>query len=638
MDFVIIGTAGHIDHGKTALVKALTGTDTDRFKEEKQRGISIDIGFAPLVLSDGRRLGIVDVPGHERFIRNMLAGAGGMDLIMLVIDAREGIMPQTREHLAIMELLQVKSGLIVVTKTDLVDDEWLEFLHQELRTELADSFLHDAPIVNVSSVTGQGIPELRQMLEKMIESLPGKSLQGAFRMPIDRAFTVPGIGTVVTGTIWRGQVHEGDALDLLPGGETVRVRSLQVHGETKDVAFAGQRAALALTGLRKTVERGMTLVQSGVSETTRLLDVHVTVLKDAPRSLGHRERVRVHLGTAEVLGRILLLHDFEIAPGNDAVGQIMLEANLVAEPRDHFVLRTYSPMVTIAGGTVIDPLPPRLYRRNNASIEAQLQKKEQGSLADRILSILEQKVSIGIGDLALLSGETKEAVVETLVELEQTGSLLRVPGQDLWVPSVTMQSWETRLIAAINEYYRKNPYDLWVPKAVLGTELKVVGADVKWLDILLERIQRDKNLVIEVERLRFLDREIKLTGEEQRVYDRVWKAMSEQPLTPPGVAELEKLFDFRGKEKVLKNVLHVLLQQELILALNPEVYMLKETLEDAAAVAITLFQHQGAFSVADFRDSLGTSRKFALAILEYFDRQKWTRRIGDVREWQKKPQ
>ena len=633
MDYVIIGTAGHIDHGKTALIKALTGTDTDRFQEEKERGISIDIGFAPLVLSDGRRIGIVDVPGHERFIRNMLAGAGGMDFILLVVDAREGVMPQTREHLAIMSLLQIRHGLIVVTKVDLVDEEWLAFVHQEVRRELADSFLGDAPIIDVSAVTGQGIEGLRRAIEEALPEVPHRPTQGAFRLPIDRAFVVQGIGTVVTGTVWRGEVKGGDTLTLLPSGESVRVRSLQVHGESKEAAYAGQRAALALAGMRGEVHRGMTLCSEGVYSPTRLLDVRIQVLKDAPRGLRHRERIRFYLGTSEVFGRVLLLRRLEVESGDEAVAQLLLESEIVAEPRDHFVIRTYSPMHTIAGGTVIDPHPKRLHRRNKASSEEGILKKEQGTLGERILSTLYNKPGLTGSELSFLVGEPEELVRGEISNLLEQDLLFLGTQRDEWIPAQTLVDWTAKAAAAMDSYYRKNPYDLWMPKSVVSSTLRAMGIDPRWTDQLLARIHAAHPLVVEAERVRGRDRKVTLSSDEQNARAQVWNALHEHPFAPPGPSELEQIVNLKGKDKLVKTALHVLQQEDLVIALQPDVFMARQAVVDAADAAARLFTDRGAFSLADFRDQLSTSRKYAVALLEYFDRQKWTRRSGDVREW-----
>ena len=636
MDYAIIGTAGHIDHGKTALIKALTGTDTDRFMEEKERGISIDIGFAPLVLSDGRRIGIVDVPGHERFIRNMLAGAGGMDFILLVVDAREGIMPQTREHLAFMTLLHIQNGIIVITKVDLVDEEWLELVHQEVREELADSFLADAPMIDVSSVTGQGIDWLKATIEELLPSVPHRPDHGAFRLPIDRSFTVQGIGTVITGTVWRGKVRVGDTLSLMPIGETVRVRSIQVHGDNQEAAYAGQRAALALTGMRSEVHRGMMLGEANFYQPTRLMDVRIQLLKETTYRLKHRERVRFYLGTSEVFGRVLLLHGFEIPAGEEAVAQLLLEADVVAEPRDHFVLRTYSPMVTVAGGTVIDPHPARLHRRNKSSVEEGIIKKEQGSLGDRILVALGDHLGLSVTDIAIMLDEPLEEVDAEMRRLEKESELIFGHPQGSWMPRVVLENWASKWQMIMDAYFLKNPYDLWMPKTVIQSELKAAKIDSKWWVSLLARVEAQRGLVVENDRLRFADRKIPLSAEEKKMHDLVLQALQDSPFSPPGITEMEGLFHWQGKDKTIKNMLHVLTQEDLVVAVNPDVVMTKEAITIAENEAAQLFAGQGAFSLADFRDALSTSRKYAVAILEYFDRQKWTKRSGDVREWLKK--
>ena len=633
MDDVIIGTAGHIDHGKTTLIKALTGIDTDRFQEEKERGISIDIGFAPLVLSDGRRVGIVDVPGHERFIRNMLAGVGGVDFILLVVDAREGVMPQTREHLAILSLLQVRRGLIVVTKVDLVDKEWLEFAHHEIRQELKDSFLAKAPLVDVSSVTGEGIENLKRTIEEWLPSVSPKNATGSFRLPIDRAFVVQGIGTVVTGTIWRGRVRVGDTLTLLPPGEPLRVRGIQVHGVNQDTASAGQRAAMAIAGLRGEVRRGMTLTGAMNLSPSRLLDAQIEVIKDAPRSLRHRERIRLYLGTAEVLGRVLLLKEFEVNPGESAVAQVLLETDAVAELRDRFVIRTYSPMRTIAGGVVIDPQPKRLYRRNKTSSVEAIRKKAQGTLSERVLAAYAGALGLTVRHLSEQMGEAEADVRRALDALVEQGELVAGVREGEWIAAQTLRDWTSRAFAVMTEYYRKNPYDLWLPRSVLRADLRTAGIDATWHEELLARVATEWPLVQETDRLRFAARAISLTGEERQAHERVLAALLAHPYAPPSPEELERALGTKDRGRLLKTSLHVLQQEDLVVMLQPDLIMARQAVQTAAETAKSLFREKGAFSLADFRDRLATSRKYAVALLEYFDRQKWTRRSGEVREW-----
>lgn len=631
-DYIILGTAGHIDHGKTALVRALTGSDTDRLQEEKERGISIDIGFAPFLLPSGQKVGIVDVPGHERFIRNMLAGAGGIDLIMLVIDAREGVMPQTREHLAILDLLDLSSGVIVVTKVDLVDDEWLALAHEEIRHDLQGSFLQDAPMLDVSSVTGYGLDELKQVLQDLLPTVRKKSVQGSFRMPIDRVFTVSGFGTVVTGTVWRGSAQIGQTFDLLPVDENVRVRSLQVHGQPAQQVVAGQRAAIAITGVRQVAKRGMTLYAQGIGEKTRLVDVRIRVLDHAPVALTHRMRVRLYAGTDEVFGRVLLLGEQEeLAAGEQGLAQIELESDLVIEPKDRFVLRTYSPMHTIGGGIVIDAHPSRLHRRHSQTVQSMLLVKEKGSVNDRLLAHLSQHPVYDVTSLLAAWDETKETLHQAMEDLVAKGSIIYVAPAQAYLAKSLWVTYEALVTASMEEFYRKNRLERFIPKPTLLATLKQLGIDSRLGEAILLRLEEDGTLDISGEKVRLRAHQIELNGVEQAIYDRLQSEMRAHLYDPPTTQEMESWFP--GKDRIVKVILHLLEQDGEVVIIAPELYVSQTMVQEGKKIISKLFSEYGGFSVAQFRDALTTSRKFAVALLEYFDRQKLTKRVGDVRHY-----
>ncbi|MDD4170142.1 MAG: selenocysteine-specific translation elongation factor, partial [Desulfotomaculaceae bacterium] len=406
MKHLIIGTAGHVDHGKTALVKAMTGVDTDRLKEEKERGISIELGFTSLELPSGRKAGIVDVPGHERFIKHMLAGAGGFDLVLLVIAADEGVMPQTREHLDIIQLLQVKKGVVVLTKADLVDEEWLELVTEEVREFLQDTVLEKAPLVTVSAVTGQGIAALLELLDHVAEETESKTAAGTPRLPVDRVFSVTGFGTVVTGTLVAGQLRVGDMVKVQPAGLTARVRSLQVHGKKVEVAGAGQRVAANLAGLEvEQVSRGSVVAGTDSLVPSHRLDVHLLLLDSADRPLKNRERVRFHIGSGETLGRVVLLDREELAPGATAYAQVELEEMVAAVKGDRFVIRSYSPLWTIGGGTVIDAAPGRKHKRFRSEVLGALATRERGTPEEILEHYLRDNATLPeIADVAAGTG------------------------------------------------------------------------------------------------------------------------------------------------------------------------------------------------------------------------------------------
>lgn len=630
-DFVIVGTAGHIDHGKTTLVHALTGVETDRTKEEKDRGISIDIGFAPLVLPGGQRLGLVDVPGHERFIRNMLAGAGGVDFILLVIDAREGVMPQTREHLAILQMLGIAKGIVVLSKADLVDEEWLAFVEEEVRQELLESFLVDAPIVAVSAVTRRGLDQLLEQIGELLPQVERKPRQGALRLPIDRVFSVQGFGTVVTGTIWRGQVRTGDALDLLPSGERVRVRSIQVHGEMVEQAQAGQRAAVALAGLRGYAHRGMTLGETGTYTSTRLVDVHISLLASGDVALHHRQRVRVYSGTAEAFARVLMLAESEWAAGDGGYAQLLLEQEVVLEARDHFVIRSYSPMHTLGGGVVIEPHPQRLHRRHRAEIVEQLRRAESGTVEERIMDVLRTQPLVDNVALSVRLDVAAQDVLEALHQLRRAGQLMPLGEPPMWVPATSVEQWQTAALLTVQAYYEKNRFDLWLSRSVVAQTLRAAGAEGKLTEAVIQQLLASDVLIEERDRLRLAGYTLSLRPEEEQIRVALLKRLETQLFDPPSGLEFEA--EWKGRDRVVKNLLHALEQEGLAIAIAPDQYLARVAIEKVESVLRTLQQTGGAFTVAQVRDALGTSRKWALTVLEYMDRQKKTRRSGDVRDY-----
>src|SRR5262245_33336662 len=425
---VVVGTAGHIDHGKTSLVKALTGTDTDRLPEEKARGITIDLGFAFLEEPDGLTIEIVDVPGHERFVRNMLAGAGGIDLALLVIAADEGVMPQTREHLAICSLLRIKAGLVALTKTDMVEADWLELVRDDVARLLEPTFLAGCPILPVSAKTGEGIPELRAALADLARRVPTKGTDHTARLPIDRVFTVRGFGTVVTGTLSAGRLAVEDRVEIYPRSLPSKVRGLQVHGHPVPTAEAGQRTAVNLQGIeRAALERGDVLAPAGSLLPSLLVDATVELLEDAPRPLKTRDRVRFHVGTQEVMARVLLVGEPALEPGGRAYARFRLEGLVVALPGDRYVIRSYSPVVTIGGGTLLEVTPPR-FKRKAPALQAHLALLETGSPADVVEEHLKQSGAAGarIADLRARTPFGLERLRELLDGLAQSSAVVAV--------------------------------------------------------------------------------------------------------------------------------------------------------------------------------------------------------------------
>jgi selenocysteine-specific elongation factor len=621
----VVGTAGHIDHGKTALVRRLTGIDTDRLPEEKKRGISIDLGFAHLVTPAGRHVGIVDVPGHERFVRNMLAGVGGIDLVWLVIAADEGVMPQTREHLAIVKLLNVKRGLVVLTKSDLVQDaEWRALVERDVASLVEGSFLEGAPVVRFSAVTGEGVDRLLAELDRALAEAESRPVQEPARLPVDRSFVVEGVGTVVTGTLWRGRIRTGDTLLVLPGERSVRVRSLQVHGAQVEEACAGQRTAVALHGVsREEVGRGDWLVAPKTLQAARRLSVRLELLPEVAKALRDRARLRFHLGAAEILGRVRLLEGTTLAPGAAALAQLELESAAVAARGDRFVVRSYSPSVTIGGGTVLEP---GAGRRKRGDVRG-LATAEEGSEAERLLEELAR------GGLAARSSEAlaratdlaRERVAALLEELAAGGQARALPGER-WAAGRTWTLASERLTAALAAYAEQHPIRWGRAKGELKSAL---GRDVEGalFDAVLADLAASGAVEARGDEVRLAGRGELSPGDRARL-EKVVAAVEAEGFSVP---ELAKLPARSGVAEAGEFVQRLLFEGGLVRVSQEFAY----TAGQWRAIRERLGRHfasQPSLQVADLKTLLGISRKHAIPLLEYTDRIGYTLRVGDGRQ------
>ena len=634
MKHLIIGTAGHVDHGKTALIKALTGVDTDRLKEEKERGISIELGFTYLDLPGRPKVGIVDVPGHERFIKNMLAGAGGFDLVLLVIAADEGVMPQTREHLDIIQLLQVKKGIIVLTKTDLVEADWLELVQEEVREFLQGTVFETAPLVAVSSATGAGIDQLLELLAQVLEETPPKTTAGAPRMPVDRVFSVTGFGTVVTGTMVAGELRVGDAVVLQPQGLATRVRSLQSHGEKVDAVGAGQRVAANLAGLEvEQIRRGSVVAGPGSLIPTKRLDVRLLLLPDAPRPLKNRAPVRFFLGSGEILGRIRLLDREELPPGAVALAQLDLEEKTVAQKGDRFVLRSYSPMRTIGGGTVIDPVPGRRHKRFHQQTILALETREQGSPGEILEQYLLNRKMPGLPELAEIALKTALSVLElqkTVLDLAEQGRLKLIAGDGKTFLLLTpaYQRLTAELQGDLAAYHQEFPLREGYPKEELRSR-KFPEINHKTFQILLNTLEQDQILHCTAQAVAAYDFSAGAGAALERLIRLVRQEMSEAGYQPPLWQELAALADV--PEQVAAELLQFLLRKGKLVKISDNIFYLDETLNQIKGLVVDYLRANGEITVRDLRDLLQASRKYALPILEYFDKERLTQRAGDKR-------
>lgn len=626
----IIGTAGHVDHGKTALIRALTGAETDRLREEQERGMSIDLGFADFTLPSGRHAGVIDVPGHERFLKNMLAGAGGIDLVLLVIAADEGVMPQTREHLDILNILQTRRGVVALTKADLVDEEWLELVQDDVRGALKGTFLQHAPIVPLSSVTGAGIPELKALLDQMAEEVPKRTIIGPFRLPIDRVFTIRGFGTVVTGTLVAGVARVGDRVELLPRGLETRIRSLQVHGKACDFAEAGTRVAMNLAGLElEEVERGDVVAPMGAQHSTLALDARLDVLKSCPRELKNRTRVRIYLGAAEILARLNILDAESIAPGGSGIVQLRLETPTVAAKGDRYVLRFYSPMDTIGGGSIVDPSPIR-HKRFDDAVLANLAIKEKGTPDELVAEAVQRAGITPVGPSPIatqlsLSLDEVRAHFETLAE---RGELVRMDGE-LVVHRHRLVAAEHQLLGALSNYHEAHPMRTGMSREELRSRHSR-QMDAKGFALVLGRLESAGTVLVGGGRVRLASHTPRFTPEQQRMVDVFEAALLRDPFNSPFYEDIRASHGLPVKPA--QEVWETLIDNGVVVRIAADLFLHRKAVDLAIERVTSYLQEHGQVTAAQFRDMVGTTRKWAVPLMEHLDATRVTRRLGDVRE------
>ncbi|MDP2627670.1 MAG: selenocysteine-specific translation elongation factor [Candidatus Rokubacteria bacterium] len=628
MKHVVVGTAGHIDHGKTSLVKALTGTDTDRLPEEKARGITIDLGFAFLEEPDGLTIEIVDVPGHERFVKNMLAGVGGIDLALLVIAADEGVMPQTREHLAICQLLRIKTGLVALTKTDMAEPDWIELVREDVARLLEGTFLHACPIVPVSSKTGEGLTELRAALVTLGREVPPKATDQTARLPIDRVFTVKGFGTVVTGTLTAGRIAVDERVEVYPRGLSSRVRGLQVHGHAVAQAQAGQRTAVNLQGVdRAAIERGDVLAPPGALLPTLLLDATLELLKDAPRPLRTRDRVRFHVGTQEVMARVLLVGQMELPQGRTTYGRFRLERPIVARPGDRYVIRTYSPIVTIGGGTLLDVAPPR-FKRKAPALLAHLEVLEKGSPAQVLEEHLKQAGAAGLrlADLPARTPFGPDRLRGLLEELQQSGAVVAVD-REWYIQRDASDRLREETLALLEAFHRENPLRGGISREELRS--RAGNAQERVFSQLLSVLEAEGVVRSERDQVRLAAHAIRLSPEQQRVVDGIEAEVRRAGAAPPSPEEALGRFGIKGTEK--HELFHLLVADGRLVRVKESLYFHAEALRGIQDKLVAHLREKKEIGPADMKDLLGVSRKYAIPLMEYFDAQRVTVRQGERR-------
>jgi selenocysteine-specific elongation factor len=630
MKSIIIGTAGHIDHGKTALVKALTGIDADRLEEEKRRGITIDLGFAHLELAapsgEKLRLGFIDVPGHERFVRNMLAGVGGMDLVLMVIAADESIKPQTREHFEICRLLSIPRGITVITKADAVDEDTLSVVRMEIEDFVKDSFLDASrsPIVAVSALKGTGLDELKREIARLSMEVPARDTEALFRLPIDRVFTMKGFGAVVTGTLIAGKTKKEEEAEVFPSRKRARIRGVQVHGRSAEQAIAGQRTALNLAGIQmEELTRGMTLAAPGIFEATQRLDVQISLLKDA-KPLKNRARVHFHAFTSETIAEVALYGVTELKPGGTAFAQLRSVEPLLLLPGDHGILRQFSPVITIGGAVVLDAFP--LSRQKQETRQNFLQTLASGSRQQTLLAQIARRGHDGLS-LAAAVRETglKQSVLQPVIAMLVQQKQVIQMGEFL-LSAEAAQKTRVKLIAALEAFHKANPLVGGISKEELREKL---GLHQTVMENLLAQLTKDKKIETAGEQVRLAGRGVELKDDEAKAKEQIEKAFADAGLKVPLMKEvLEKLPVDRTRAQKLVTLL---LRDRVLVKLADDLVFHQSALQSLRQLMAAQKAKTPKIDVATFKDLIGVTRKYAIPLLEYLDQQRITRRVGDER-------
>lgn len=627
---LVLGTAGHIDHGKSSLIRALTGTDPDRLKEEKERGITIELGFARLDLPSGRSMGVVDVPGHERFVRQMVAGATGVDVVLLVVAADDGVMPQTREHLAIIDLLGIERGVVALTKADLVDEDWLALVASDVESLIAETTIAGAPIVAVSSATGAGLPALLAALDLVADTTPSRHASLPMRLPVDRVFTIAGAGTVVTGTMWSGTATRDDAVEVFPGGQMGRLRGVQVHSESVDAAHAGQRVALNVAGVdRDEIHRGDVIAAPGTLTVTDRFDAHFTYLgiPGVDKAFESDTRVHVNHGTREVLGRVLLMGVRSLAPGESAFAQVRLEESLAPRFDDRFIIRSYSPVYTVGGGVILDALPPRrttLKTHESQLLEAllahDLSSASVGLLTSRGLPMTSADVAAALG----------VARAQVADELNKAGlERVKIGNETAFITSEALEALVAAIERELLAFHEENPTATGISTSALRDRVDR-RIPARAFDALVERAAADGPVVAEKGQVRHAKAAVSALAQAQQTRDALLPLINGAGLTPPSVAELSATLGH--EQSIVRKALASLSDDGSLIRVSSDLHFTAAAIETArAAITEVLEANPEGATAAQLREALGVSRKFAIPLLEYFDAQGLTKRAGELR-------
>ncbi len=636
MKQIILGTAGHIDHGKTSLIKALTGIDTDRLKEEKLRGITIELGFAYLDLPSGQPLGIVDVPGHEKFVKNMVAGATGIDIVALVIAADEGVMPQTREHMEICTLLGIKHGLVVLTKIDLVDEEWVELVTDDIKDFVRGTFLEDAPIVAVSSQTGVGLQEFIKALDELSAVIPVRSSSSIFRLPVDRVFSMKGFGTVITGTLISGRVSVGDIVMLYPSGITSKVRGIQVHNRIVNQAETGMRTAVNFQGLEKdSVNRGDVLSNPEALKPNYMLDVSFHYLRSNKKPIKNRTRIRFHAGTSEVLGILGLLDKEEMIPGETDVVQLRLDSPEAVIKDDRFVIRSYSPVRTIGGGYILNPIPQK-HKRYKPEVVKGLKGLMDNEPEAIISYYLDESGYHGVSfsDLLIMTNIHEKQLHDIMQGLLSKRIVILTDRENqIYIHHNSFDKLKKEMSVCLDNYHQVNPLKAGMPKEELRSKFPSLR-NSKLTNLMLNHMIKDEKIVAEENTVRLASHTISLGMDQADIREKILDAYLNSGLTPPYFKELSKSLDVEISRA--KDVLMLLVDEGLIVKVKEDLYFNSLAVEDLQQKLVDFLVSHGEITTPQFKNMTGVSRKYLIPLIEHFDAKNVTIRIGDSRKLRKR--
>ncbi len=626
----IIGTAGHIDHGKTSLIKALTGQDTDRLKEEKERGISIDLGFAHMDLPDGSQAGIVDVPGHERFIRNMLAGAHGMDLVLFTVAADDGVMPQTEEHLDIVHLLGVKLAIFIITKVDLVAPARVKEVEEEIKILTLGTTMENAPILTFSAINGAGLEEIRSETSRILKNIDSPAPSGYFRLPVDRVFILTGHGVIITGTSLSGKVNVGQKLRCLPGDQIFRVRSIQVHGQSVEASGWGQRVALNLTGPEKTdIARGHVICHEKLTMTSDRFDAFLEVRPAASKGIKNHQQVRIHMGTAERLGKLILLGSKEkVAPKESTCCQATLADPLLALRGDHFIVRDETGQRTLGGGRVLDPWALR-HKRSESNLEEMLLALGGADIPGAIETFLDKSGTFATPSTTLVQFlNLKENEAQKWIGQVKGVRTFSAEGEKVYTTENKWQNFKGKVLEALKSFHSSHPLAPGMEMEEMREKLPY-GVPPRLFRDLVELLVKENTVARDENFLRLPQHRVKLRDEEQAITEKVKKFLAKDPLAPPGLKEIEKEAGV-GRTKLME-VIRVMEREGSIVRVTTDLYYLRDSVDKVKATLYKYLTEHDEITAATLRDLLGSSRKYTIALLEYFDRDGFSVRIGDAR-------